>query len=113
MTKLCVGLGMMISLAWLEPGLRAEEQWHDWSRVQALQPGQNIAVKRIKGMGTRVIGSHVSSDADYLVVSMRNDQTVAILKNQIRLIVRKRRVRHSVWIGAAGGFLSLPWLDSE
>ena len=34
--RICTGLGLMVSLAWLGPGLRAEERWQDWSRVQAL-----------------------------------------------------------------------------
>ena len=103
--RIGIGLGLMVSLAWLGPGLRAEEHWQDWSRVQALQPGQKIAVKRFKGMGPRVAGTYVSSDAGHLVVRKRNDQAVTLPKDHIRLVVRKRRVRHAVWIGAAAGFI--------
>ena len=100
----CTGLGLMVSLAWLGPGLRAEEAWHNWSRVQALQPGQKVVVKSFKGMDPKVVGTYVSSDAGQLVVRMRNDQAVTISKDQIRQVVRKGRIRHAVLIGAAAGF---------
>ena len=100
----CLGLGLMVSLAWLGPGLRADEHWHDWNRVQVLQPGQKIAVKSFKGMGPKVVGTYVSSDAAHLVVRMRNDQTVTIPKDRIRQVVRKRPIRRAVLIGAAAGF---------
>lgn len=99
----CIGLGLMVSLAWLVPGLRAEEHWHDWSRVQALQPGQKVVVKSFKGMDPKVVGTYVSSDAGNLVVRMRNDQTVTIPKDRIRQVVRKRRIRRAVLIGAVAG----------
>ena len=102
--RVCIGLGLMVSLAWLGPGLRAEEHWHDWSRVQALQPGQKIVVKSFKGMGPKVKGTYVSSDAGHLVVRRLNDQSVTIPKDQIRQVVRKRRIRRAVLIGAAAGF---------
>ncbi len=100
----CTGLGLMVSLAWLGPGLRADEHWQDWSRVQALQPGQKIVVRSFKGMESKVVGTYVASDAGLLVVRMRNDQAVTISKDHIRQVVRKRRIRHAVKIGAAAGF---------
>ena len=104
MKRICIGLAMMVSLAWLGPGLRAEEPWQDWNRVQALQPGQKIVVKAFKGRGPKVVGTYVSSDAGHLVVRRRNGQAVTISKDHIRQVVRKRRVRHAVKIGAAAGF---------
>ena len=100
----CLGLGLMVSLALPGPGLRAEEPRHDWSRVQALQPGQRIVVKSFKGMDPKVVGTYVSSDGAHLVVRMRNDQTVTIPKDRIRQVVRKRPIRRAVLIGAAAGF---------
>lgn len=100
----CTGLGLMVSLAWPGPELRADEHWRDWSRVQALQPCRKLVVKSFKGMGAKVKGTYVSSDAGQLVVRMRNDQTVTIPKHEIRQVVRKGRIRHAVLIGAAVGF---------
>ena len=107
----CTGLGLMVSLAWLGPGLRADEHWHNWSRVQALQPGRKLVVKSFNGMDPKVVGAYVSSDAGQLVVRMRNDQTVTIPKHQIRQVVRKRRIRHAVKIGAAAGFAIMAGLS--
>ena len=99
----CTGLGLMVSLAWLGPGLRAEEAWHDWSRVQALQPGRKVVVKSFKGMDPKVVGAYVSSDADSLIVRRENGLTVTIPKDRIRQVVWKRRIRRSVLIGAVAG----------
>ena len=99
----CTGLGLMVSLAWLGPGLRAEEAWHDWSRVQALQPGLKVVVKSFKGMDPKVVGAYVSSDADSLIVRRENGLTVTIPKDRIRQVVWKRRIRRSVLIGAVAG----------
>ncbi len=100
----CACLGLMVSLSWLGPGLRAEEAWHDWRRVQALQPGQKVVVKSFKGMDPKVVGTYVSSDADSFIVRRENGLTVTIPKDQIRQVVWKRRIRHAVKIGAAAGF---------
>lgn len=100
----CACLGLMVSLAWLGPWLRAEEAWHDWRRVQALQPGQKVVVKSFKGMDPKVVGTYVSSDADSLIVRGENGLTVTIPKDRIRQVVWKRRIRHAVKIGAAVGF---------
>jgi len=104
MAKSGVSLCLMISLAWMGPGLRAEEPRHDWSRVQALPDEQKIVVKPFKGMGPKVKGVYVSSDADRLIVRKQNGQTVTIHKDRIRLVLGKERQRHSVWVGAAAGF---------
>ena len=61
-------LGLMVSLALPGPGLHAEEPRQDWSRVQALPADQKIVVKSFKGMGPKVKGAYVSSDADRLIV---------------------------------------------
>ena len=102
----CIGFGLMVSLAWLGPGLRAEEARRDWSRVQALPSGQQIVVKPFKGMGPKVKGAYVSSDAGHLVVRRQHGQAVTIPKDRIRLVARKRRIRllHAIGIGAAAGF---------
>ena len=109
--RVCTGLGLMVSLAWLGPGLRAEEAWHDWSRVQALQPGLKVVVKSFKGMDPKVVGAYVSSDADSLIVRRENGLTVTIPKDRIRQVVRKRRIRHAVKIGAAAGFAIMAGLS--
>ena len=100
----CLGLALMVSLAWPGPRLRAEEPRQDWSRVQALPAGQKIVVKAFKGMGPKVKGAYVSSDADRLIVRRQDGQAVTIPKNRIRLVLGKERQRHTVWVGAAVGF---------
>ena len=100
----CLGLALMLSLVWLGPGLRAEEPRQDWSRVQALPADQKIVVKSFKGMGPKVKGVYVSSDADRLIVRKQNGQAVTIPKDQIRRVVQKGRIRHAGLIGAAAGF---------
>ena len=62
-------------------------------------------------MDPKVVGTYVSSDAGHLIVRMRNDQTVTIPKDQIRQVVRKRRIRHAVKIGAAAGFAIMAGLS--
>ena len=104
MAKSRVSLCLMISLAWMGPGLHAEEPRHDWSRVQALPADQKIVVKSFKGMGPKVKGVYVSSDADRLIVRKQNGQTVTIPKDRIRRVLGKERQRHAVWVGAAAGF---------
>ena len=101
----CLGLALMVSLAWPgPPRLHAEEPRQDWSRVQALPADQKIVVKAFKGMGPKVKGAYVSSDADRLIVRRPDGQTVTIPKDRIRLVLGKVRHRHTVWIGAAAGF---------
>ena len=97
-----MSLALMVSLAL--PGLRAEEPWQDWSRVQALTADQKIVVKFFKGMGPKVKGTYVASDAGNLAVRKQNGQAVTIPKDHIRKVVRKRRQRHTVWVSAAAGF---------
>ena len=104
MAKSGVSLCLMISLAWMGPGLRAEEPRHDWSRVQVLPADQKIVVKSFRGMGPKVKGVYVSSDADRLIVRKQNGQTVTIPKDRIRLVLGKERQRHAVLIGAVAGF---------
>lgn len=104
MAKSGVSLCLMISLAWMGPGLHAEEPRHDWSRVQALPADQKVVVKSFKGMGPKVKGVYVSSDADRLIVRRQNGQAVTIPKDHVRLVVGKERQRHAVLIGAVAGF---------
>ncbi len=105
MAKLCTSLALMLVLACSgPPRLHAEEPRQDWSRVQALPAGQKIVVKSFKGMGPKVKGAYVSSDAARLIVRRQDGQTVTIPKDQIRKVVGKERQRHGVLIGAAAGF---------
>ena len=69
--------------------------------------GQRIVVKPFKGMGPKVVGTYVSSDAGHLVVRRGNGQDVSIPKDHIRVVVRKRRIplRPAVVIGAVAGFI--------
>ena len=76
----------------------------DWTRLQALQPGEKIVVQAFNGMGLKVKGTYVSSDAGQLVVRRQSGQAVSIRKDHIRQVVLKRRIRHAVKIGAAAGF---------
>ena len=79
--RICMSLALMVSLALPVPGLHAEEPRQDWSRVQALPADQKIVVKSFKGMGPKVKGVYVSSDADRLIVRKQNGQTVNIPKD--------------------------------
>lgn len=107
MVKSGGSLCLIVSLALPGPGLRAEEPRQDWSRVQALPADQKIVVKSFKGMGPKVKGAYVASDAGNLVVRKQNGQTVTIPKDRIRLVLGKERQRHTVWISAAAGFATL------
>ena len=102
--RIRMSLALMLALALPGPGLRAEEPRHDWSRVQALPADQKIVVKLFKGMGPKVKGAYVSSDAGHIVVRRRNAQAVTIPKDHVRLVVGKERQRHAVLIGAVAGF---------
>ena len=81
-----------------------EERFRDWSRVHELQPGQRLVVRPFKGMGSKAVATHVSSDAAGIVVRLRNDQELEISKERIRSVVRRKRMRHAVLIGAGAGF---------
>ena len=104
MVKSGVSLCLMISLASMGPGLHAEEPRHDWSRVQALPADQKVVVKPFKGMGPKVKGVYVSSDAERLIIRKQNGQTVTIPKDRIRRVLGSERMRHTVKGGAAVGF---------
>ena len=96
---------LLLSVALLAaPAGRADEPRRDWSRVQALPSGQQIVVKPFNGMGPKVKGAYVSSDADGLIVRRQNGQEATISKDRIRQVARKRRVRNTVLIGTVAGF---------
>lgn len=90
----------------------------NWSRVQALPHNVRTTVwlyedaappenRRIKGRFERATADSItllSSDAGRYVDTRRKGQAVTISKDRIRLVVRKRRARHAVKIGAASGF---------
>ena len=109
----CLGLALMLSLAWPGPGLRAEEPRQDWSRVQALPADQKIIVKSFKGMGPKVKGVYVSSDADRLIVRKQDGQTVTIPKDRIRRVSGRERQHYTVWIGAIAGAALMALLPSR
>ena len=104
---LCMGLALLTAVPYLGPGLRAEQRadapQYDWGRVRALKPGRRIAVRPFKGMGRKVVGDYVSSDAAGIVVRPKDGQEVAIPKERIRRVTRRKRVRYAVLIGAAVG----------
>ena len=102
--RICTSLAVAIALALPGPGLRAEESRQDWSRVQALPADQKIVVKPFKGMGPKVKGVYVSSDAERLIIRRQNGQAVTIPKDRIRIVLGQRRLRHAVKIGAVAGF---------
>ena len=88
----------------LRMAITYEARMADWTRLQALQPGEKIVVQAFNGMGLKVKGTYVSSDAGQLVVRRQSGQAVSIRKDHIRQVVLKRRIRHAVKIGAAAGF---------
>ena len=96
----------------LRMAIPSEAKKADWSRVQALQSGQKIVVKAFKGMGPKVKGTYVSSDAAHLVVRRQSGQAVSIPKDHIRVVLGQRSVRHAVLIGAAAGFAVMAILTS-
>ena len=108
---LCWGLALLTAAPYLGPGLRAEQRadapQYDWGRVRALKPGRRIAVRPFKGMGRKVVGDYVSSDAAGIVVRPKDGQEVALPKERIRQVTRHKRMRHAVLIGAAVGFAIL------
>ena len=105
---LCMGLALLTAVPYLGPGLRAEQRAedpvHDWGRVRALKPGRQIVVRSFKGMGRKVVGDYASSDAAGIVVRMKDGQEVAIPKERIRQVTRRKRMRYAILIGAAVGF---------
>ena len=81
-----------------------DEQFRDWGRVHELLPDQQIVVRPFKGMGGKVLATYVSSDATGIVVRLKNDQEVEISKDRIRSVIRRKRMRNAVLIGAGAGF---------
>ena len=106
-----MGLALLTAVPHLGPGLKAEQKTqepvYDWGRVRALKPGRQIVVRPFKGMGRKVVGDYVSSDAAGIVVRMKDGQEVAIPKERIRQVTRRKRMRYAVLIGAAVGFAIL------
>ena len=102
-----MGLAFLSAVPHLGPGLRAEEETeepvYDWGRVRALTPGRRLAVRPFKGVGSKVVGDYVSSDAAGLVVRTKDGQAVAIPKERIRQVKRRKQMRYVVLIGAAVG----------
>ncbi len=81
-----------------------DERFHDWGRVHELQPGRQIVVRPFKGMGSKVFATYVSSDATGIVVRLKNDQKLEISRDRIRSVMRRKRMRNAVLIGAATAF---------
>ncbi len=82
----------------------SDERFRDWGRVHKLQPDQQIVVRPFKGMGGNVLATYVSSDATGIVVRLKNDQELEISKDRIRSVIRRKRMRNAVLIGAGVGF---------
>ncbi len=81
-----------------------DERFRDWGRVHELRPDQQILVRPFKGMGDKVFATYVSSDATGIVVRLMNDQELEISKDRIRSVLRRKRMRNAVLIGAGAGF---------
>ena len=81
-----------------------DERFRDWGRVHKLQPDQQIVVHPFKGMGNKVFATDVSSDATGIFVRLKNDQELEISKDRIRSVIRRKRMRNAVLIGAVAGF---------
>lgn len=81
-----------------------DERFRDWGRVHELRPNQQIVVRPFMGMGDKVIATYVSSDATGIVVRLKNDQALEISKDRIRSVIRRKRMRNAVRIGAGTGF---------
>ena len=81
-----------------------DERVRDWSRIHELRPGHRIAVRPFKGMGSKVLATYVSSDAAKIVVRLENDQKLEIPKERVRSVIRRKRMRNAVLIGASAGF---------
>lgn len=81
-----------------------EERVRDWGRVHELQPGQQIEVRPFKGLGDKVFATYVSSDAFGIVVRLKSDQELQISKDRIRSVIRRKRMRNAIRIGAGAGF---------
>ena len=82
----------------------SKRQWiHAWDRMGALKPGRRIAVRPFKGMGSKVVGDYVSSDDAGIVVRTKGGQEVAIAKERIREVVKRRWMRYAILIGTAVG----------
>lgn len=81
-----------------------EERFRDWGRVHELRPDQQLVVHPFKGMGAKVLATYVSSDATGIVVRLKNDQQLEIPKDRIRSVIRRKRMRNALLIGAGAGF---------
>ena len=82
----------------------SDERFRDWGRVHKLSPDQQIVVRPFKGMGGKVLATYVSSDATGIVVRLKNDQELEISKDRIQSVIRRKRMRNAVLIGAGVGF---------
>lgn len=82
----------------------SDERFRDWGRVHKLLPDQQIVVRPFKGMGEKVLATYVSSDAAGIVVRLKNDHELEISKDRIRSVIRRKRMRNAVLIGAGAGF---------
>lgn len=61
-------------------------------------------VRPFKGMGSKVFATYVSSDATGIVVRLKNDQKLEISRDRIRSVMRRKRMRNAVLIGAGTAF---------
>lgn len=100
-------LALFVAGAALAQASGGAERFHDWGRVHELQPGRLLVVRPFEGMGRKVVGTYVSSDATGIVVRLRNDQELELSKERVRSVTRRKRMRHAVLIGAGIGFAAL------
>lgn len=80
-----------------------DERFRDWGRVHKLRPDRQIVVRPFKGMGGKVFATYVSSDATGIVVRLKSDQELEISKDRIQSVMRRKRMRNAVLIGAGAG----------
>ena len=64
----CFVLAVLIAAPGVASGLQAREPLQDWDRVHQLRPGSRVAVKLLKGMGSKTADGYESSDEGGIVL---------------------------------------------
>ena len=87
--------------------------WRDWHRVELIQPGRHVTVKRFRGLGPKVKGSLISALPEFIIVETKAGQ-ISVAKSEVREVrARRTKMRRAPWIGLGAGFALVALLTSR
>ena len=98
-----------------QPSIAEDEPtpvWTYWHRVELIQPGRHVTVKRFRGLGPKVKGSLISALPESIIVETKAGQ-ITVAKSEVREVrARRSKMRRAHWIGLVAGFALVALLTS-